>query len=70
MDQEKVTITITDSALAEIKMVITEDEAQDLNIHLSINKKAYLNLESNSLYAAIANKILHSFGEPIEITKL
>jgi hypothetical protein len=71
MNKEKVTLTIADENGASIRVAITEDSDEDMDMFVKINSQADKRLsENNSLYSAICNSIFNSFGEPIEIQKL
>jgi len=64
MNQEKITITITDETGASTTLNVSEDENFDLDVSITFNKKGKDSaLNEESLYSQVFARMLSSFGD-------
>jgi hypothetical protein len=64
MEQEKVTITITDDTGASTIINVSEDENFDLAVNITFNEKGKDSvLNEKSLYSQVFARMLSSFGD-------
>jgi hypothetical protein len=64
MNQEKITITITDETGASTTLNVSEDENFDLDVDITFNKKGKDSVfNEESLYSQVFARMLSSFGD-------
>ena len=64
MNQEKITITITDETGTSTTLNVSEDENFDWDVSITFNKKGKDSvLNEESLYSQVFARMLSSFGD-------